>query len=371
MRILFIAMYDPALEITGATYRGGHLVRYLAARHELHLLRMSGSGHAVSREIERSGEGRLPGVASITTVEFNRCGYFVHSPTFRRRALELTRSIRPDVIFADYGFACREGLTAARTVDVPFVYGPHNVEHHWYVHAGIRWDRRRLLLWPHIYRWERMACRAASLLVTISKRDSEYFCRWTEDSKIELVPQGYDASEIAPAVEKASDPPMVLFVGSMKDQENLAAAEVIVKHIAPRVLDQRPDVRFVCAGNGAPPWLQNGQVEFPGFVKDLSLLLAQGSIFINPILSSAGMSTKVIQALANNLPTIVTEQGLGAIDPTFETLAIERVECFADRILAFLDNPPKWSCEGRHAFEEQHDWSRSLARLDSKLRQLV
>lgn len=371
MKILFIAVYDPALEITGATYRGGHIVRYLAARHELHLLRMSGSGHAVSSEVERTGEGRLPGVASITTVPFSRWGYFVNSPSYNRHALELANRLKPNIIFADYGLACRDGLPVARSIGVPFVYGPHNVEHRWYLQSGIRSEPRRLLLWPHMYRWERMACRAASLLVTISQEDSAYFRRWTDSSKIVLVPQGYDPCEIAPSVQKQDGRPTVLFIGSMKARENLAAAEVIVNHIAPRVLAQRPDVRFVCAGNGAPPSLQNGHVEFPGFVKDLSTLLAQTSVFVNPMLSQAGMSTKVIQALANNLPTIVTQKGLGAIDQGFELLAVEPVERFAERILSFLDNPTRWTPQGRQAFEEQHLWSRTLARLDTRLRELV
>src|SRR5918999_3008550 len=61
-KLLYLAICDPDLEVTGATVRMGAFVRYLAQYYEVTLVNMAGSGHRVEPAIEerfRDRDNRL------------------------------------------------------------------------------------------------------------------------------------------------------------------------------------------------------------------------------------------------------------------------------------------------------------------------
>jgi hypothetical protein len=57
-RLLYLALCDPDLEVTGATVRMGAFVKYLARYYDLTLVNMDGSGHRVDPEIEQRFQDR-------------------------------------------------------------------------------------------------------------------------------------------------------------------------------------------------------------------------------------------------------------------------------------------------------------------------
>ena len=62
-------------------------------------------------------------------------------------------------------------------------------------------DFRRAMLVPYVYWAERAACRAASLVITISEKDRRQFANWIASDRIEVIPQGFDPELAHPFYE--------------------------------------------------------------------------------------------------------------------------------------------------------------------------
>src|ERR671924_2153553 len=76
-KLLYLAVCDPDLQVTGATVRMGAFVKHLARFYDITLVNMTGSGYRVSADGEegsRDRENRL-GVTERVQVRFSQLGY--------------------------------------------------------------------------------------------------------------------------------------------------------------------------------------------------------------------------------------------------------------------------------------------------------
>ncbi len=69
-KILYLAVYDPHVPYTGAGARGAQFVNFLASRHDVDLVYMTGSGHPGNPELEEKFKDRLKGVGRVIRIPF-------------------------------------------------------------------------------------------------------------------------------------------------------------------------------------------------------------------------------------------------------------------------------------------------------------
>src|ERR1041384_3828450 len=82
-KLLYLAVCDPDLEVTGATVRMGAFVRHLGRFYDVTLVQRAGAGYRVDPECGerfRDRTNRL-GLAQRVRVRFSQPGYFLFSPT--------------------------------------------------------------------------------------------------------------------------------------------------------------------------------------------------------------------------------------------------------------------------------------------------
>jgi glycosyltransferase involved in cell wall biosynthesis len=337
-KLLYLALCDPDLPVTGATVRMGALVSQLARSYDVTLLNMAGSGHPVERATEerfRDRNNRL-GVVRRVRVEFSRSGYFLLSRPLYREAEKLCKSHSFDYLLADYGLAGVYGKLFARRYGIPLIYSSHNVEYRMYLALG-RYDARRAMLAPYVYWAEKAACRAANLVVAISEHDRRVYSKWIPAERIEVIPQGFDPAVENPFYEAPpSSPAVILFVGSFRAEANRRAAQQIVHEIAPKVLRARPDARFQLVGAQPPVDLRGANIDMRGFVDDLGPYMRRANLVIAPMPIAHGMSTKIVTALAFGKPVLTTPEGLGAIPRRFKQLSVAPLDEFAPAIIELL-----------------------------------
>ena len=370
-KLLYLAVCDPDLQVTGATVRMGALITQLARIYEVTLVHMAGSGHRVEPDIEerfRDHDNRL-GVARRVRVEFSRMGYFLISPTLYRQADLLLKSQSFDYLLADYGLAAIYGKLLSARYGLPLIYSSHNIEYRMYLGLG-RFDARRAVLAPYVYWAEKAACRAARLVVAISEHDRREYAKWIPSERIEVIPQGFD-----PAIEHPFyDPPpaspaVVLFVGSFRAEANRRAAREIVKEIAPKVLGARPDVKFQLVGADPPVDLRGPNVEVTGFVDDLAPYMRRANLVIAPMPMAHGMATKIVSALAFGKTVLTTTEGLGAIPLHYRQLAVAPLDGFADAIVELLATRDPMDAGEFGALFDAFAWPKLSARLAQRIEQ--
>ena len=364
-KLLYLALCDPDLQVTGATVRMGAFVSHLGRLYDLTLVNMAGSGHRVEREIEerfRDRDNRL-GVTQRVRVEFSQAGYFLFSPTMYRKADRLLRNGSFDYLLVDYGLAAVYGKWLASRYGLPLIYSSHNVEYRMYLNFR-KYDLRRGMLAPYVYWAERAACRAAKLVIAISEKDHCEYAKWVPRDRIEVIPQGFDPTLSNPFYDPpASSPAVVLFVGSFRSETNRQAARQIVKEILPVVIQARPDTKFQLVGADPPDDLKVPNVECPGFVDDLSPYMKRANLVIAPMPFAHGMATKIVLALAFGKTVLTTPEGLGAISRKYRQLVVASLDAFPSKIVHLLATRPPVDAGEFPALCDEFAWPNLIARL--------
>ena len=347
----------------------GAFVSQLARFYDITLVNMAGSGHRVDREIEQQFHDRQNrlGVIERARVEFSRTGYFLFSPTLYRTADKFLRKEPFDYLLADYGLAGAYGVRLASRHRIPLIYSSHNVEYRMYLDLS-KHDRRRQILAPYIYYAERAACHAAKLVVTISQNDRRQYSRWISYDRIEVIPQGFDPRTENPYyVSPAEAPPVILFVGNFRSENNRMAARRIVKEVAPAVLQARTDAKFQLVGADPPRDLQGPNVECLGFVDDLAPYLRRANLVIAPMAFAHGMATKIVTSLAFGKTVLATPEGAGAISRKYRQLVVTPLDAFPAKIVALLATRPSVDRGQFTLLCEEFAWPSLIARLHRRI----
>jgi glycosyltransferase involved in cell wall biosynthesis len=368
-RLLYLAVCDPDLPVTGATVRMGAFVRHLARFYDVALVNMGGSGHRVEADIEaryRDRDNRL-GVTERARVGFSRSGYFLFSPTLYREAARRLRATAFDYLLADYGLAAVYGRLLARRHRVPLIYSSHNIEYRAY-YEQTRYDARRGLLAPYVWAAERAACRAARLVVAISEGDAAAYARWIPAERIEVVPQGFDPDVVNPYYPAPpASPAVVLFVGNFRAEHNRQAARQVVRDVVPPVVRARPGTTFQLVGADPPPELAGPHVECTGFVDDLAPYLRRANLVVAPMPYAYGMSTKIVSALAFGKPVLTTPEGAGSISRHYRQLVVSPLDGFAARAVELLATGPAVDAAEFPALCREFAWPRLIERLHRRI----
>ena len=368
-KLLYLAVCDPDLEVTGATVRMGAFVKHLGRFYDVTLVHMAGSGYRVDAGVEerfRDRTNRL-GVVQRVRVRFSQPGYFLFSPTLYRAARRLLRTESFDYLLADYGLAAIYGRLLAGRFGIPLIYCSHNVEYQMYLEQS-RTDFRRGVLAPYVYLAERAACRAAKLVVAISESDGSHYLKWIGPDKIEVIPQGFDADVCNPFYPPPpASPPVVLFVGNFRLDHNREAARLIVQEISPEVLRARPDAVFQLVGSEPPRHWSGARVEYTGFVDDLAPYLRRANLVIAPMPFATGMSTKIVSAMAFGKTVLTTPQGAGAIPQRHRQMVVSPLAGFAARIVELLATRPAVDAAAFPAVCEDFAWANLATRLHRRI----
>jgi len=371
-KLLFLSMNDPDLESNGSTVRAGAFVKYLAQRYDVSLVHMGGAGHEVAPEIEnrfRDHENRV-GLRERRRVDFTQLGYFVFSPALYRAAAALLAKERFDYLFADYGLSAVYGHRLARRFRIPLIYNSCNVEYRAYRDLA-RYDLRRAALLPYVYYAEKRACRHAQLVISISENDRRVYERWISREKIRVIPQGFDPESCHPHYEPPpNDPPVVLFVGNYRADPNREAAIDVVQNILPEVVRERPDVVFQFVGDASEFELRGPNVDFRGFVDDLTPHWRRANLVISPVPVAHGMATKIIMGLAYGKPLLTTPEGIGAIPQRYRQLHVVPRSEFSRTILELLATAPAVDDTDFATLCEDFGWPRLLERVCESIEEL-
>jgi Glycosyl transferases group 1/Glycosyltransferase Family 4 len=367
-KLLYLAVCDPDLSVTGATVRMGFFIKYLSHYYNLTLVHMAGSGHAVDPEVEeRCRDRHNLGISHRIRVPFSQPGYFLFSPTLYREAAQLLQTGTYDYLMVDYGLAAVYGILLSCRYSIPLIYSSHNVEYKMYWDMS-RFDLRRFILTPYVYWAERTVCQMANLVVVVAEKDRQDYANWIPSDRIKVIPQGFEPDQVNPLYEiPPSSPPIVVFNGSFKDQNNLQAARQIVNDIAPKVAHVFPDVIFQLIGGNPPNDLQGPNIETTGFVDAIDPYLQRANLVIAPMHYAHGISTKVVSGLAFGKTVLTTPAVAQGMPNTYQQLYIAPLEEFADKIIELLRMDPVVNTSEFTKLKQDFAWPDLLHQLHQRI----
>ena len=266
-------------------------------------------------------------------------------PRLRRRAEELLRSERYDLLICDFVQMARNAVGLPAAAAILF---QHNVEAQIFERHS-RQDRGRLrrtymrLQWKKMQRFEAEAGRRFDRVIAVSNQDKATFQRAYGWRHVDVIDTAVDVNYFRPngALEA---PDRVVFVGSMDWLPNIDGVSHFVRSIWPQIRAKRPQARFQVVGRNPDPAVCRLSavpgVEIVGEVADVRPYLAQATAVVVPLLVGGGTRLKIFEALAMQKAVVSTRlgaEGLEVEDGRHVFLA-DDPNTLADRVLQLLEN---------------------------------
>lgn len=374
MRILLVATRDPAGRSSGRRTVLRTIVRCLTELgHDLEVAVCSRRPPVSNRigdvrlhHVPTPGLGRIAlNVAlhgSRRTLSLNECLYLSPGSTAALRAI--AAKARCDVVIADMIRTAR----LAEAVGCPFLLdlddllsdrygalaktdrmGPELLGYYrenlpvaltrpaaWLAKQVLRFEAQTLV------KRELDLARRANVVALVSPIEAERFASLLGRPVVSLPMATAIPAEPVPV---ADSPPAGLFVGGLDYYPNLEAVRWLATDVLPVLrYSMRTEIRLDVAGycpDRVRRELEPKGVRSLGYVSDLGTVFGRYRLFVSPLLSGAGIKTKVLEAMAAGLPVVGTTrsfEGTGAIDGEHCLVADDPVS-FASAIKRLADDP--------------------------------
>ena len=193
--------------------------------------------------------------------------------------------------------------------------------------------------------------------------------------RIHLVPNGVDLEMFAPAgdLQKPNDYAILLFTGNMSYPPNVDAAHYLVEDILPLV--KNPNVHVVLAGaepKASIRALASNNVTVTGWVDDITAEYQRAHLFVAPLRIGTGLQNKVLEAMASELPCILSPHAFAPLNMPSSGHAevCSDAQSFANAIDNLLSASPEafeMAKRARKSIESQFTWKSHASKLSEIL----
>ena len=357
MRVLFLTHRLPYAPNRGDRLRAFQIVRVLAPRVELELLSLVHDRNELAHadDLRRLGTRvstfRIPHVSNYAKALVRLAGrrplthMLLDAPGLVASVTRLVRERRPDVVLAYCSGMARFALHTPLS-SIPLVLDLVDVDSEkWSALAAsapwpMRWLYRREA--RCLARFEQKAAVTAKATLVVSERESRTLLRLAPGASVHVVPPGIDLADVQPRCAP-TEQPLVVFCGVMNHVPNVEAVRWFAHEIWPLVRASRPDARFVIVGSDPTAAVRRlasmpRGIEVTGTVSDVRSYLWNAAVSVAPLRIAPGVQTKVLEAVAAGLPTVVTSHVFGGLPHAIRAACslADSASAFAQQTLSLL-----------------------------------
>jgi sugar transferase (PEP-CTERM/EpsH1 system associated) len=382
----------------GGRLRTWHLLRHLAARHEVTYLAFAdGDAGLADREGMRAVCRELVTVPRHDpvkgTVRFylDAAGHLFHrqpyavakyaSATYRRAIARLCAGKIFDVIVSDF---LPPVVNLPSRLPCPAVLFTHNVEAEiWRRHVDTARGkvRRRLLesQWRRMLRFEADALRRFDLILAVSETDREtlrrlYRAAWSVP--VHVVRTGVDTEFFHPPPATGRRAPHLVFTGSMDWLPNEDAMVHFCREVLPLIREAEPRTTLAIVGRAPTPAVRRlahlPGVEVTGRVEDVRPEIARGAVYVVPLRIGGGTRLKIFEAMAMGKAVVSTKVGAEGLPVTDgrDIVIADEPPAFARAVVSLLrDDAARGALEdaARRLVVDHFDWGAVAGDLEAAL----
>ena len=336
MRILWVKAGKLLPVHSGGNIRTYYVLRHLAQRHELTFY--SYYGGKPDPVYERDLQQHLPGSVAFCTGRPERSGlarvldYVKHlgsEPPYavsrfadqkiQQQLGAWFREKKFDVAVSDFLDAA---INFPADLSIPSLLFQHNVEAEiWRRHAETAGNpiKKQIygLEFRKMLRYEQAEVRRFHHIVAVSENDRALMARWTDPSRITVIPTGVDLAQYKPDANAAEPAPLISFVGAMDWEPNIDGVEYFCSEIFPAIRKEIPEARFRIVGRNpdrrVAKWASDS-IAVTGRVPSVVEHLRQSAVVIVPLRIGGGTRLKIYEAMATAKAVVSTTIGAEGLD---------------------------------------------------------
>lgn len=316
---------------------------------------------------------------AITNLLFSNLPYNIErfiNPNYSNKLKGLINSSQFDIIQLEGLYLLPYVSKIKEVTNKPIVYRSHNLEHEIWQRLSLNernWLKAKYFkhLSKRLYKLERNVNNLASAIVTISKKEEDWFNSQNNVKPSIHIPAGF--KKIKLETSNIKEPDKLCFIGSLDWIPNLEGLKWFIDNTLPLALSKIPKLELHIAGRNASKAFEDylcGKkgVVFHGEVEDSKQFLSQYGMMIVPLLSGSGMRVKIVEAMFLRLAIITTSIGCEGIDVTNgENIIIANSsDDFAKEIEVLTQSPELIDSISSNAFTFA-DENFNIARLTEKL----
>jgi polysaccharide biosynthesis protein PslH len=381
----------------GGKLRTWHLMRHLAARHEITYLSFEEPGQP---EADRQGMREV--CARLITIPRSdppkRTAAFYadaarhvmaplpyavgkyRSAGYAARVRQLLETERFDAVVADF---LPPVVNLPPALQVPGVLFTHNVEADiWRRHAenASNLASRALMTrqWRRMLRFERQALERFDLVLAVSDADRKTFGRLYPGAArrpMHVVQTGVDTQYFTPT-HGGERRAHLVFTGSMDWLPNEDGMLYFVREILPRIRQEEPDVTLSIVGRAPTPAVTRLAdvfgVEVTGRVDDVRPHVAAGEVYIVPLRIGGGTRLKIFEAMSMGKAVVSTTVGAEGlpVTPGRDIVIADGPAPFADAVVRMIRQRAlreRIAGDGRRLVVERYDWAAVAADFEEAL----
>lgn len=371
MKICIISYYDLTRRDSGGPVRTYNLAKGLAAE-----------GHAVNviipggnETFDLEGEIRVTKINGLLPYSLLRffsvllgvervTSLYLYDPSFLLRALPIV--LKSDLIQVDTPVPGGAFITfiLARVFGKSVAIDSHDV------FQALRIEYANILRKVIEIPMERMVYKNAKLILTVSKMDKTFLVRYgIREGKIVVIPNGVDPyafalsadAEYAKNRNRRCRTFTIIFVGNMEYLPNAEAVDFIVEKLAPRILNEIRNVRFLMVGRKPRKLLSTPGLVFTGIVQNVAQYLVASDVAIAPLLRGSGSRLKVLEYLSCGLPVVSTSVGVEGlkVENGVNVFIEDDMDKFHTKVIELLRDEnlrTSLGSSGRELVVREYDW---------------
>ena len=221
-----------------------------------------------------------------------------------------------------------------------------------------------------IAKYEQYVIRRYPKVVLVSQTDIDVLRSNANGQDIRSLELHANGVEYLPEVNQNIDNQKICFIGHMQSLQNQDAVFHFVNDIFPLILNKKPDMQFYVVGAHPPKSIQklhNGKNIFvTGYVDNLNKFISNSCVAVAPVQIAAGIQNKVLVAMANAIPVVLTPLIAGAIPELKDgenCFIRSDSQQFADACLSLIEDEIlrlKMREQGRQMVIDYYSWESKL-----------
>ncbi len=197
--------------------------------------------------------------------------------------------------------------------------------------------------------------------------------------RVEAVSNGVDAQYFTPEPSRrnpySKDEQTVVFTGAMDYWPNVDAVTWFARDILPALRQKHPGLRFYIVGRSPDATVQalaSDAVVVTGTVPDVRPYLQHADVVVAPLRLARGIQNKILEAMAMGRPVVASSACASALNAQVgtEVVVAEDVADYTLAISALLadrEAAARIGTAGRHCVQQRYSWAAHLAGMDRYL----
>lgn len=393
-KLLYLVHRMPYPPNKGDKVRSYHLLKHLAARHqvflgtfmddpedEVHIATLRSLCTEVHVERLNPRRARLASLAGLLGDQALTLSYYrsagLHSWVERVTA---QHQLQAAVVFSSSMAQYAEGLG-----DVPMLvdfvdvdsakWSQYAQERPWPLSWLYRREGRRLLA------YERAMAMKAQRSFFVTESETALFQRLAPEAaaRVESMSNGVDAQVFTadPARRSPFKPGerAVVFTGAMDYWPNVDAVRWFAADILPALRKAWPQLRFYIVGRNPDASVQalaSDCVVVTGTVPDVRPYLQHADVVVAPLRLARGIQNKILEAMAMGRPVVASSTCVAALDAKAgeELVSAEHAGDYVNAVTGLLRDPDRAAhigAAGRSCVLQRYSWSAHLSGIDRYL----